>query len=36
MKSLMDSMLTYWVILLTVSLGIAALIYKFWLSDVIM
>jgi hypothetical protein len=36
MKALMDSMLTYWMILLVFSLGVAALIYKFWLSDVIM
>lgn len=36
MKSLIDSMLTYWIILLTVSLGAAAVIYNFWLRDVIM
>jgi len=36
MKSLIDSMLVYWVILLLFSLGVAALIYVFWLHDVIM
>ena len=36
MKSLIDSMLVYWIILLTVSLGAAALIYTFWLHDVVM
>lgn len=36
MKSLMDSMLTYWIILLAFSLFVASLIYTFWLKDVIM
>jgi len=36
MKSLIDSMLVYWIILLAFSLGVAALIYVFWLRDVIL
>ena len=36
MKSLIDSMLAYWIILLAFSLGVAALIYELWLSDVIL
>ena len=33
MQSLMDSMLAYWIVLLALSLGAAALIYVFWLKD---
>jgi hypothetical protein len=33
MKSLLDSMLAYWILLLAVSLGVAALIYLIWLKD---
>ena len=33
MQSLMDSMLAYWIVLLSFSLGTAALIYVFWLKD---
>ncbi len=36
MKSLIDSMLAYFVILLLFSLGCAAIIYTVWLHDVIM
>ncbi len=36
MKSLIDSMLAYFVILLLISLGAAAIIYGLWLRDVIM
>ncbi len=33
MKSLLDSMLAYWILLLAVSLGAAAIIYLTWLKD---
>ncbi len=33
MKSLLDSMLAYWIILLAFSLGAAAVIYLTWLRD---
>lgn len=33
MKSLLDSMLGYWIILLLFSLGVAAVIYLIWLQD---
>jgi hypothetical protein len=33
MKSLFDSMLAYWIVLLTFSLGAAAIIYFVWLKD---
>ena len=33
MKSLIDSMLAYWIILLLFSLGAAAVIYFVWLKD---
>jgi hypothetical protein len=35
MKSLLDSMLIYWVLLLTFSLGTAGIIYMVWLKDVL-
>jgi hypothetical protein len=35
MKSLLDSMLVYWVILLIFSLGTASIIYAIWLKDVL-
>jgi hypothetical protein len=35
MKSLIDSMLVYWVILLLISLGVAAVIYLVWLKDLL-
>ena len=33
MKPLLDSMLAYWILLLAVSLGAAAIIYLVWLKD---
>jgi hypothetical protein len=36
MKSLIDSMLAYWVFLLLISLGVAAGIYFMWLKDTLM
>lgn len=36
MKSLLDSMFVYWIILLAVALGAASMIYVFWLHDVLM
>ena len=33
MKSLWDSMLAYWIVLLAFSLGAAAIIYVFWLKE---
>jgi hypothetical protein len=36
MKSIIDSMLAYFILLLLISLGAAATIYELWLSDVIM
>lgn len=36
MKALMDSMLGYWVLLLAVSLGLASLIYVFWLREALL
>lgn len=33
MKIFMKSMGVYWITLLTISLGCAALIYVFWLRD---
>ena len=35
MKSLVDSMLAYWILLLLISLGAAGLIYTFWLKNVL-
>jgi hypothetical protein len=35
MKALIDSMLGYWVLLLSLSLGAAALIYVIWLKNVL-
>jgi hypothetical protein len=35
MKSLIDSMLAYWIILLLFSLGAASVIYVIWLKDVL-
>lgn len=36
MKSLFDSMLAYFIILLVFSLAVAAFIYSTWLKDVVM
>lgn len=33
MKALVDSMLSYWILLLVISLGMAALVYIFWLRE---
>ena len=33
MKALMNTMGVYWIILLSISLGAAALIYVIWLRD---
>jgi len=33
MKSLIDSMLAFWIVLLLISLGGAAVIYLIWLKD---
>jgi len=33
MKSLIDSMLMYWILLLSLSLGAAGIIYVIWLKD---
>ncbi len=33
MKALIESMLGYWILLLTISLGIASVIYVCWLRD---
>ena len=33
MQSIMDSMLAYWIVLLSFSLGAAAAIYFLWLKD---
>jgi hypothetical protein len=35
MKRLMDSMLIYWIVLLSFSLGAAGIIYAMWLKDVL-
>jgi hypothetical protein len=35
MKSPIDSMLAYWIILLLLSLGAASIIYSIWLKDVL-
>jgi hypothetical protein len=35
MKSLLDSMLAYWIILLVFSLGVAGVIYAIWLKEVL-
>jgi hypothetical protein len=34
MKAIIDSMIGYWLLLLALSLGAAALIYHFWLRGV--
>ncbi len=36
MKGLIDSMLGYWILLLAVSLGLASLIYVFWLREALL
>ncbi len=36
MKSFLDSMIGYWCLLLTISLGAAGLIYVFWLKDALL
>ena len=33
MKALINTMVMYWILLLSISLGAAALIYVFWLRD---
>jgi hypothetical protein len=33
MKALINTMFVYWILLLSISLGAAALIYVFWLQD---
>ena len=33
MKALVDNMLVYWLLLLGISLGLAALVYVFWLQE---
>jgi hypothetical protein len=35
MKAILDSMLIYWILLLTFSLGTAGIIYAVWLKDVL-
>ncbi len=35
MKVFIDSMLGYWILLLAISLGVAAMIYQLWLRNVI-
>lgn len=35
MKSILDSMLIYWILLLAFSLGTAGIIYAMWLKDVL-
>jgi hypothetical protein len=35
MKALMNNMGVFWIILLGFSLGVAAVIYYFWLKDAI-
>lgn len=36
MKSVIDSMLVYWIILLLFSLGVAGAIYFIWLKDALL
>ncbi len=36
MKSLLNSMLAYWIVLLSLSMGAAAAIYFIWLKDAMM
>ena len=36
MKWFIDSMIGYWVLLLAISLGIAAVIYELWLRDALL
>ncbi len=36
MKAIVDSMLGYWILLLAISLGLASLIYIFWLREAMM
>jgi len=35
MKVFIDSMLGYWILLLAISLGVAAMIYQLWLRNVL-
>lgn len=35
MKAFIDSMLGYWILLLAISLGVAAMIYQLWLRNVL-
>jgi len=35
MKWFINSMIGYWILLLTISLGIAAAIYEFWLKGTV-
>ena len=36
MRWFIDSMVGYWVLLLAISLGIAAVIYELWLRDALL
>ena len=36
MKWFIDSMVGYWILLLAISLGVAAMIYEVWLRDAIL
>ncbi len=36
MRALIDSMFGYWMLLLAISLGLASLIYIFWLREALM
>ncbi len=36
MKGLIESMLGYWILLLAVSLGLASMIYVFWLREALL
>lgn len=36
MKALIESMLGYWILLLAISLGLASLIYVFWLREALL
>lgn len=36
MKALINTMLVYWILLLSISLGAAAIIYVVWLKDALL
>jgi len=36
MKAIIDNMFGYWIILLAISLGLASMIYVFWLRDALL